>query len=113
DDVDRRVVDDLAPILGRALVTEVSCGTLGYFRVDIGDRRKHRNGRPGPERALRGAGGHRMDLAHPPGADQPNPQFTHCVYPPFACCALSIAARTIQARECFSIERLGALEAAV
>ena len=98
DDVDRRVVDDLAPVLGGALVAEVARGTLGDLRVDIGYRGKDRNRRLGAERALRRAVGHRMDFSHPPGADQSNPQFSHrCPLPHDPCpAALSMARATIR-----------------
>ena len=77
DDVDRRIVDDLAPILGGALIAEVARGALGDLPVDVGDRGENRDHRLGAECALRRAVGHRMDLAHPSGADQPNSQFPH------------------------------------
>ena len=93
DDIDRRIVDDLAPVLGGALVAEVARGTFRDLRVDVGYRGKNRNSRLGAERALRRAVGHRMDFSHPPGADQSNPQLSHrCPLPSDPCpAALSMA----------------------
>ena len=91
DDVDGRIVDDGAPIRDGALVAVVARRPLGELEVDVGDRRKHRHGRLGTERALRRAVGHRVDFPHPAGADQADAQLPHSSLSPLV---LSVARLT-------------------
>ncbi len=77
DDVDRGIVHDLPPVGDSAGIAVVARGALGEAGVDVRHRVEHRHRRLGAEGLPRRVEGHGMDLAHPPGTDEANPQLAH------------------------------------
>ncbi len=77
DDVDGGIVHELPPVADGVRVAIVARGAQGEAGVDVRHGMQHGHRRLGAEGLPCRVKGHGMDLAHPAGTDEANPQLAH------------------------------------